>query len=132
MVILRVHLDKGFPVEVIFGGKRLVVGKAFKRHVLGHAQFFQVALHIALGVKQQAIPTGQLGLVQVQARCFGEMRRPQQLAFGVVSPAVQVAHHVVAIATAFVNQGLAVAAHIGNELDVTIDIFQHFAVALPA
>ncbi|MOA01192.1 hypothetical protein D3C78_1205830 [compost metagenome] len=131
VVVLGVDFDEGLPVEVVLGGQRLVITVVLESHVLGDAELFQVAANVALGIKQQALPAGQLGLVQVQARRFREVRRADQLAAVVVGPAVQVAHHVVAGAAPLVDQRLAVAADVGDQLDVAIDILQHLAVTEP-
>ena len=65
VVILKVHLDKGFPVEVIFCCLYPVQHIAAEVHILHHADIGQVFKNIAPAGKQQAVPTLQ--------RCFSEV-----------------------------------------------------------
>ncbi|MCY1230830.1 hypothetical protein D9M69_668550 [compost metagenome] len=66
----------------------------------------------------------------MQARLLVEMRRAEQFALEVIGPAVQGADDVLPVAAAIEHDGLAVAAHVGHQLDAGGIAHQHAALVL--
>ena len=132
VVILGIHFDKGFPVEVVFGHHGFVIAVVFKREVFGHAQLGQVSGDVAAGIKQQAIPCGQRRLAEIKAGGVLKVRGGYQRALVVIRPAVDIADDVIPIATAFEHQGLAVAADVRQQFNALRGALEHFAVIQPA
>ena len=140
VVVLQINLDEGLPVVVAFVQLHVVEHKAVKRKLRGHGHVRQVGPHVAAVVfKQQAVPLAQAVVVQAQARVLRKVRRTQQLAAGAVSPAVYGADDVAPrvrlpllaqIAPALEHDGLAVAAHVGNQLQAAMRVAHQRAAAL--
>ena len=118
----------------------VVERKARKIQLGAWPQGLELTVNVAaIVLKQQTIPLLQRVVVEVQAGVMGKMRRAQQLATGVVGPAVQGADDVAAstawglvlqIAPAFEHDGLAVATHVGHQLDALGRVHQSAAPLL--
>jgi len=105
---------------------------AFEVEAVARAHVGQICSDVAAVVlEQQAVPLAQFVVVQVQAGVVREMWRTEQLALGRVGPAVQRADDVaprmalalrLQVAAFLEHHGLAMAADVGNQFDLTLDI----------
>ena len=132
VVVLQIDLDEGLPV-VVAGVQLHVVERVTREGQLaGHPHARQVGRDVApVVLEQEAVPLAQRVVVQVQRGVAGEVRRAQQLAAGRIRPAVDGAHDVAArvalalalqVAAPAQHQGLAVAAAVGDELDLALGV----------
>ena len=126
VVVLQVHLNKGFPVVVAFVQMNFVQLVAGKVQVFGHAEMTHFFGNVAACVlKHQAIPSGGFVAVQVQAGVNLKVRRTYQLARCVVGPSVQWAHDIAAgVAASLQHGGLAVTADVGDQLNTACVAYQ--------
>ena len=145
VVVLQIHLNEGLPVVVAFVHLHFVEHVAAKAQVGPRAHAGQLRGDIdtacaACVFEQQSVPLLQFVVVQVQARVVGKVWRANEGAAwaavaasmrSAVGPAVQraddvapggaVVAFVIAVqgATPLEHHCLAVAAHIGDQLDAT-------------
>ena len=89
VIILKVNVNKGFPVVISLVANDLVelVPRKIKRR--GQIHPGQIRLNISLTFKQQPVPILQRRSRQIKARIFREMRCPHQATKAVIGPAVQ-------------------------------------------
>jgi hypothetical protein len=118
VVVLQIDLDEGLPVVVALVHLDLVEHVAVEVQRRARAHAGKVGGDVAAVVlEHQAVPGTDLVVVEVQAGVVREVRRAQQLAFEVVGPAVQRAHHrLLGVAAAAQHHGLAMAADVGDQL----------------
>jgi hypothetical protein len=145
VVVLEVDLDEGLPVVVALVqldpvervAREVQVGAGAE---LGHVGRDTSSHAVRTALEQQAVPFGERIVVQVEARILLEMRRADQRARGArvarrIGPAVQRADDVAAglaveLAAALQDEGLTVAAHVGNELHALGRVHQRAALVL--
>ncbi len=139
VIVLQIDLDEGLPVVVAGMHLRAMEDVPAEVQLPGDAAGDQIgqiggdpALAGLLGhLEDQAVPALHRIAAQVQAGIFGKVRRTAQLTAQTVSPAVQRADHVIAgVAAALEHHGLAVATHVGQQLDALVSADQHPALAL--
>ena len=119
VVVLQVHLDKGFPVVIALVQVHFVQLVAGKVQVGVGAELGHLGRNVpAIVFKHQPVPAGSFVAVQIKARVNFKVRGTDQLARGVVGPAVQRADDVAAgVAATLQHGGLAVPADVGDQLD---------------
>src|SRR5437867_12096520 len=88
MVILEIDLDEALPVVLALVDLDPVEDVARKVEVLGHADAGELARDVAWPVEQQPVPVGKRSTVELDTRLLVEMRRAEEPAVEVVSPAV--------------------------------------------
>ncbi len=139
VVVLQVDLDEGLPVVVALVQFDVIEHVAVERQVLGGGHAGQVGGDVAaVVIEQQTVPLAQRVVAEVQAGVALEVRCAQQLAAAGIGPAVDGADDVAArMALAFGQQvaapaqhdGLAVAAAVGDQLDLALRVAQQRAPA---
>ena len=112
VIVLKVDLDEGLPVVRALVDFDPVQHVAVEVEVGGHAEAAQVGGDIALTGEQQPVPALQRPFVQVEAGFVAEVRRPQQLAFEIVGPAMQRAYDVLPVAAPAEHDRLAMPAYV--------------------
>jgi hypothetical protein len=139
VVVLQVDLDEGLPVVVALVQLHVVEHVAVERQVTGNGHAGQVGSDVAAVVlEQQAVPLAQWVVAQAQAGVALEVGRAQQLAAAGIGPAVDRADDVAArmalalglqVAAATQHDGLAVAAAVGDQLDLALCVAHQCAPA---
>ncbi len=77
VVDLQVHLDEGFPVDVVVVDANRIEHVAAEVPVRGGGDLCQVQARIARAGKQQSLPVGERSRAQLHARALREMRRAE-------------------------------------------------------
>jgi hypothetical protein len=131
VVDLEVGLDEGLPVDVVLVGAHRVEDVAAEVPVGHGGDAREVFARVARPGEEQAVPVDERRRMQLDAGALRKMRRAEQLALEIVGPAVQRADDVLDVAAAFQHERLAVAAHVGEQLDPGFVAHQHLRVARP-
>ena len=131
MIILQIDLDEAFPVVLALVDLDPVEHVARKVEVLGDADTRELARDVAWPVEQQPVPVGKRRAVELDAGLLFEMRRAEQRAFEVVSPAVHRTHDVLGVAAALEHHRLAMAADIRQQLHAAGVANEHLCVIAP-
>ena len=141
VVVLQIHLNKGFPVvgALVLDGTMEGVTRKIQIFCGFHAgkQGIQIGVGCASAVKMQAIPRLNGVVAQIQAGIMVKMRGADQCAGGamaraVVSPAMQRADDIALCLVTLATQHdrLAMAADVGDQLNAIWCVHQHAALML--
>ena len=133
VVILEVDLDEGLPVVVALVHLDMVEFVAGEIELAGNLHPGQIGGRRARPLEQQAIPVFEPGLVQVEAGILRKMRGADQLAGGIVGPAVDRADdRAVQLAGTLQHDRLAVATDVRHlPIALATAVEQHLAVVAP-
>jgi len=131
VVDLQIHFHEGLPVAAVVGDLDAVERVAGKIEVRGAGDSGEVGARVARAGEEQTAPVDERRGLEPHAGTRGEVRRAEQLAAQVVSPAVRRADDVAQVAAALQHQRLAVAADVGEQRHAAVVSHQDPGVVHP-